>query len=250
MKFDSPLFDSPLVEGRLIKRYKRFLADIRLPDGHELIAHCANTGAMTGCAPTDARVWLSRSDNAKRKYPYSWQLVEVASEVTTGVLACINTALTNKLVAEALAKGKIAELAEYDQCQTEVSYGDERSRIDFLLSHSEQHLSPTGPPAYVEVKHVTLSLQPGVGSFPDAVTKRGQKHLRELMQQVKQGYRAVLLFIIMRTDVTLVKPEDAIDRDYGQLLRQAVEEGVEVIAYATDISPQEIRLSHPIPVVL
>jgi sugar fermentation stimulation protein A len=239
-------FDSPLVEGRLLRRYKRFLADIRLPDGQELTAHCANTGAMTGCAPTDARVWLSRSDNAKRKYPHSWQLVEVAS----GVLACINTALTNKLVAEALAEGNIAELAEYDVCQSEVRYGDERSRIDFLLSHSEQHQQHASPPAYVEVKHVTLSLQPGVGSFPDAVTKRGQKHLRELMQQVQQGYRAVLLFIIMRTDVTLVKPEDAIDRDYGQLLRQAVAQGVEVIAYATDISPQEIRLSHSIPVVL
>lgn len=243
-------FDSPLVEGRLIKRYKRFLADIRLPDGRELTVHCANTGAMTGCAPEGARVWLSRSDNAKRKYPYSWQLVEVNSEVTSGVLACINTALTNKLVAEALAEGKIAELAEYDVCQSEVRYGDERSRIDFLLSHSEQYQSPSRPPAYVEVKHVTLSLQPGVGSFPDAVTKRGQKHLRELMQQVQQGYRAVLLFIIMRTDVTLVKPEDAIDRDYGQLLRQAVEQGVEVIAYATDISPQQIRLTHTIPVVL
>jgi sugar fermentation stimulation protein A len=239
-------FDSPLVEGRLLRRYKRFLADIRLPDGRELTAHCANTGAMTGCAPTDARVWLSRSDNAKRKYPHSWQLVEVAS----GVLACINTALTNKLVAEALAAGKIAELAEYDVCQSEVRYGDERSRIDFLLSHSEPHQPHTNPAAYVEVKHVTLSLQPGVGSFPDAVTKRGQKHLRELMQQVQQGYRAVLVFIIMRTDVTLVKPEDAIDRDYGQLLRQAAAQGVEVIAYATDISPQEIRLSHSIPVVL
>jgi sugar fermentation stimulation protein A len=239
-------FDLPLVEGQLIRRYKRFLADIRLPDGQELTAHCANTGAMTGCAPEGARVWLSRSDNAKRKYPYSWQLVEVAS----GALACINTSLTNKLVAEALAEGKIAELVGYDICQSEVRYGDERSRIDFLLSHSEPHHPSSSPPAYVEVKHVTLSLQPGLGSFPDAVTKRGQKHLRELMQQVQQGYRAVLVFIIMRTDVTLVKPEDAIDRDYGQLLRQAVAQGVEVIAYATDISPQQICLSHAIPVVL
>lgn len=239
-------FDSPLVEGRLLRRYKRFLADICLPDGSELTAHCANTGAMTGCAPENARVWLSRSDNSKRKYPYSWQLVEVAS----GVLACINTSLTNKLVAEALAEGKIAELAGYDVYQSEVRYGDERSRIDFLLSHSDQSLASASPPAYVEVKHVTLSLQPGLGSFPDAVTKRGQKHLRELIQQVQQGYRAVLVFIIMRTDVTLVKPEDTIDRDYGQLLRQAVAQGVEVIAYATDISPQQIRLSHAIPVVL
>lgn len=239
-------FDSPLVEARLLRRYKRFLADVRLPNGHELTVHCANTGAMTGCAPAGARVWLSRSDNSKRKYPYSWQLVEVASDV----LACINTALTNKLVAEALAEGKIAELAEYDVCHSEVRYGDERSRIDFLLSHSESHQQHASPPAYVEVKHVTLSLQPGLGSFPDAVTKRGQKHLRELIQQVRQGYRAVLVFIIMRTDVTLVQPEDAIDRDYGQLLRQAVAQGVEVIAYAADISPQQIRLSHAIPVVL
>jgi len=231
-------FNPPLIKGKLIKRYKRFLADIILQDGTEITAHCANTGAMTGCAPAGATVWLSVSDNPKRKYPHSWQLVEVKP----GVLACINTGLTNKLALEAIQQQQISELAGFDDCQSEVAYGEEKSRIDFLLTYGEQK-------AYVEVKHVTLSLQDGVGSFPDAVTKRGQKHLRELMQQVKLGYRAVLLFIIMRSDVTLVTPADSIDAEYGRLLREAINAGVEVIAYAADITQDELNISTAIPVV-
>ncbi len=222
-----------------MKRYKRFLADVILDDGSEITAHCANTGAMTGCAPANARVWLSVSDNPKRKYPHSWQLVEV----TEGELACINTGLTNTLVHEALIENSIAELAGYRECQTEVAYGEEKSRIDFLLSNEDDM-------AYVEVKHVTLSLEPGEGSFPDAVTKRGQKHLRELIQQVKLGNRAVLLFIIMRTDVTLVTPADGIDAEYGQLLRLAKKEGVEVLAYAAQIDQQGMKIDRPVPVVI
>lgn len=232
-------FSPPLISGRLVKRYKRFLADVILDDGTEITAHCANTGAMTGCAPANARVWLSVSDNPKRKYPHSWQLVEVAP----GELACINTGLTNHLVQEALLERRIVELDDYDQCHTEVAYGDEKSRIDFLLTKGNAK-------AYVEVKHVTLSLKPGEGSFPDAITKRGQKHLRELIQQVKLGHRAVLLFIIMRTDVTLVMPADSIDVEYGQLLRQAVSEGVEVLAYAAQIDQQGMKIDRPVPLVL
>lgn len=240
-------FDSPLVQGTLIKRYKRFLADIQLPDGRCITAHCANTGAMTGCAPAGANVWLSESDNPKRKYPHSWQLVEVAP----GVVACINTSITNKVAAEALQNGQIAELKGYGCCQSEVPYGDEKSRIDFLLSQPQQD-NPRAESAvhkvYIEVKHVTLSLQPGIGSFPDAVTTRGQKHLRELIQQRLQGDRAVLLFIIMRTDVILVRPEESVDPEYARLLRAAVAQGVEVIAYQTRITAEGIILKNAVPV--
>ena len=233
------IFDSPLIKGKLIQRYKRFLADITLQDGSQITAHCANTGAMTGCAPAGANVWLSISDNPKRKYPYSWQLVELKP----GVLACINTGLTNKVAGEAIMQGRIAELSGFDTCQSEVPYGEEKSRIDFLLSYDQQKV-------YVEVKHVTLSLQTGVGSFPDAVSTRGQKHLRELMQQVRAGHRAVLLFIIMRTDVTLVEPAESVDPEYARLLRQAHEEGVEILAYGTSITPREIKVSHAMSVRL
>lgn len=232
-------FESPLIKGKLIRRYKRFLADITLSDASQITAHCANTGAMTGCAPTGANVWLSVSDNPKRKYPYSWQLVELQP----GVMACINTSLTNKVASEAIQQGVITELTGFETCQSEVPYGEEKSRIDFLLSYKQQKV-------FVEVKHLTLSLQPGVGCFPDAVTTRGQKHLRELMQQVRQGHRAVLLFIIMRTDVTLVEPADSVDPEYARLLRQAHEEGVEVLAYATAITPDEIKVTRPVPVAL
>lgn len=230
-------FSPSLIKARLIKRYKRFLADVVLENGEQVTAHCANTGAMTGCMPENAPVWLSVSDNPKRKYAHSWQLVEVES----GVLACINTGLTNKVVHEALLAGEITELQGYSECHTEVVYGNEKSRIDFLLLIDDRRV-------YVEVKHVTLSTEPGVASFPDAVTKRGQKHLRELIQQVKSGHRAVMLFIIMRTDVNLVTPADEIDAEYGRLLREAVREGVEVIAYRADIKPDRIQIDSSIPV--
>jgi len=232
-------FDSPLIKGKLIKRYKRFLADIILEDGKEITAHCANTGAMTGCMPQGATVWLSVSDNPKRKYPHSWQLIEL----NAGVIACINTSLTNKLVHEALLQNKIVELASFDNCKSEVPYGEEGSRVDFLLKFADQKV-------FVEVKHVTLSLENGVAEFPDAVTKRGQKHLRELIQQVKSGDRAVLLFIIMRTDVSLVKPADLIDAEYGRLLREAVREGVEVLAYRAKIDPMGMSIDRAITVAL
>ncbi|RDH86122.1 MAG: DNA/RNA nuclease SfsA [endosymbiont of Galathealinum brachiosum] len=232
-------FDSTLIRGKLIKRYKRFLADIILEDGSEITAHCANTGAMTGCMPEGANVWLSVSDNPKRKYAHSWQLVELKPDV----LACINTGLTNKLAREALMQNQITELAGFDHCRSEVPYGDEGSRVDFVLDFKQEQV-------FVEVKHVTLCQEAGLGSFPDAVTKRGQKHLRELIQQVKSGDRAVLLFIIMRTDVNLVTPADNIDAEYGRLLREAVKEGVEVIAYGAKIDPMGLSIDRAVPVLL
>ncbi len=232
-------YNSPLIEGRLIKRYKRFLADVKLSDGSEITAHCANTGAMTGCNPVNARVWLSESDNLKRKYKHSWELVELEK----GAMACINTSITNKVALEGVASGAIEELAGYPDCQTEVRYGEESSRIDLLLSNAHEQ-------CFVEVKHVTLKLTDQVGAFPDAVTTRGQKHLRELADQVKKGHRSVMLFIIMRDDVNVFTSADDIDPQYGQLLRQAAENGVEILAYATSIEIDKIKVTHKLPVHL
>lgn len=214
-------FSEPLVEGRLIRRYKRFLADVRLPDGTEVTAHCPNTGSMRGCQPENARVWLSESNNPKRKLKYTWELVETRP----GVLACVNTARPNAQARHAIESGVVVELTGYAQCRSEVKYGGEKSRIDLLLSGHESH-----PDAWVEVKNVTLD-ENGAGYFPDAVTTRGQKHLRELMGQVEQGERGVLFFVVNHTGIDEVRPADHIDPTYGRLLREAVAAGVEVVAY-------------------
>ncbi|RMJ02518.1 Sugar fermentation stimulation protein A [Marinobacter litoralis] len=214
-------FLEPLIEGRLIRRYKRFLADVRLPDGKEVVAHCPNTGSMRNCQPENARVWLSESNNSKRKLKYTWELVEARP----GALACVNTARPNAQAKHAIEAGVIPELGGYSQCRSEVRYGEEKSRIDLLLSGHDSE-----PDAWVEVKNVTLA-EGAQGYFPDAVTERGQKHLRELIAQVANGDRAVLLFVVNHTGIEEVQPADHIDPKYGQLLRQAVEAGVEVIAY-------------------
>tara|TARA_Y100000780_G_scaffold30460_1_gene24958 strand:- start:27 stop:722 length:696 start_codon:yes stop_codon:yes gene_type:complete len=222
-------FPEPLVEGRLIRRYKRFLADVQLPDDTEVTAHCPNTGSMLGCQPENARVWLSRSDNPKRKLQYTWELVETAP----GVLACVNTARPNAQARAAIEAGVVQSLAGYSQCRAEVRYGSEKSRIDLLLSgHGHE------PDAWVEVKNVTLA-EGGEGYFPDAVTERGQKHLRELMAQVQNGDRAVLFFVVNHTGIEQVRPADHIDARYGQLLREACEAGVEVIAYRAALAGED-----------
>lgn len=232
-------YNSQLVEGRLIKRYKRFLADVELASGEIITVHCANTGAMTGCQPQHARVWLSRSDNRKRKYAHSWELVALEK----GAMACINTALTNRLALEGIEKGIIKELTGYPDCHREVPYGQEGSRVDFLLASADQQ-------CFVEVKHVTLKLDDGMAAFPDAVTLRGQKHLRELVEQVRAGHKAALLFIMMRDDVRAFRPAEHIDPEYAGLLRHAADEGVQLLAYATHIDPKAIVLDGAIPVYL
>lgn len=239
-------FPEPLIEGRLIRRYKRFLADIRLPDGTEVTAHCPNTGSMLRCQPTDGRVWLSRSNNPARKLAYTWELVETAP----GMLACVNTARPNAQAREAIEDGRIAELKGYGHCRPEVKYGEEKSRIDLLLSGHESE-----PDAWVEVKNVTLE-ESGQGFFPDAVTTRGQKHLRELMAQVVLGDRAVLLFVVNHTGIETVRPADHIDKHYGQLLRQACDAGVEVLAYRARLGDASgnpsggLALGEAVPVIL
>lgn len=239
-------FPEPLIKGRLIRRYKRFLADVRLPDGTEVTAHCPNTGSMLGCQPPDAHVWLSRSDNPARKLAYTWELVETAP----AVLACVNTARPNAQAREAIEAGRISELSGYSHCRSEVRYGEEKSRIDLLLSGHESE-----PDAWVEVKNVTLE-ENGQGFFPDAVTTRGQKHLRELMAQVALGERAVLFFVVNHTGIETVRPADHIDQHYGQLLRQACDAGVEVIAYRASLVNEDgnpsgnLTLTEAVPVIL
>lgn len=231
-------FESSLVRGTLLRRYKRFLADVELEDGSIVTAHSANTGSMKGCCTPGSAVWLSRSDNPKRKCPYTWELVQAGNTIVG-----INTALPNLLVAEAIAAGRIPELNGFAELRREVAYGEERSRIDILLTH------PARPACYVEVKNVTLA-EMSVARFPDAVSTRGTKHLRELMTVVRAGDRAVIFFCVQRGDVDEVQPADEIDWLYGQTLREAVAAGVEAMAWRAKPTPAGIELLQPLPVVL
>lgn len=232
-------FDQPLIEGRLIKRYKRFLADVALADGSIVTAHSPNTGSMKGCSTPGSRVWLSDSGNEKRKYPLSWELVEADSGALTG----INTGWPNHLVREAIEKGTIAELQGYASIRPEVKYGHEKSRIDLLLADERKGF------CYVEVKNVTL-VEGDIALFPDAVSARGTKHLRELMAMVDAGHRAVIFYCIQRGDAASLQPADMIDPEYGRTLRQAVAHGVGALAYEADVTPDGVSLSRRLPVVV
>lgn len=226
----------PLVAGTLLRRYKRFLADILLTDGSEVTVHCPNSGSMKGCAIPGSRVYISRSSNTNRKYPFGWELVECS-----GYWAGINTGLPNLLVREAIEDGTVTELQGYATIRPEVPYG-EHSRIDLLLE------SLIGR-CFVEVKNVTL-VEEGQALFPDAVTTRGQKHLLELMRVVREGDRGVIFFTVQRGDGNTVSPADSIDPEYGRLLRMALESGVEALAYRALVTPEEIRLTERLPVVV
>jgi sugar fermentation stimulation protein A len=229
-------FDGPLQPARLLKRYKRFLADVIFDDGHELTVYCPNTGSMRHCAESGSRLWLSCSDDSKRKYKYTWQLVETEP----GTLACIHSALANRVVKEAVLAGGVPELDGYDQVQSEVGYGEEKSRIDLLLSRADER-------CYVEIKCVTLHMGGGLGLFPDAVSARGTKHLRELAAMRQQGHRAVLLFCVQNTAIDRVAAAAEIDALYAQTLAQVMAVGVEVLVYGTNISTQGITLESPLP---
>lgn len=230
-------FEQPLRMGRLLRRYKRFLADVELDDGQQVTAHTPNTGSMLGCAEPGSRVWLSVSANPARKYRYSWELVETPG----GVMVGINTGLSNRLVEEAIHDGTVAELHSFPDIRREVRYGVENSRIDLLLEGHDTF-------CYVEVKNVTL-VEEGVAYFPDAVSARGSKHLRELAEVARQGGRAVIFFCIQRQDATELRPADHIDAVYGQTLRQALQAGVEALAYRAEVTTTGIRLVQRLPVV-
>lgn len=214
-----------LKSAKLLKRYKRFLADIELTNQQQITIHCANTGAMTGCATAGDTIWYSTSTNAKRKYPHSWELTQTKDNH----LICINTQRANQLVEQALLNNTIKELTNFSELKREVKYGDENSKIDFYLVDKNQQAT------YIEVKSVTL-LTDKQGYFPDTVTSRGQKHLRELMQMKQQGQRAVLIFAVLHSGITSVKAAAHIDPSYAQLLHQAKAHGVEILAYHADYS--------------
>ena len=245
-------YAEPLIKARLIKHYKRFLADVELFEldtetqkPKQITIHTSNTGSMTGCAHPGSIVWISNSHNPKRKYLYSWELstAQDASSDSEHLIG-INTLLANKLVKEAIEKGDISEIAsapdDFQKIETEVPYGAEKSRIDLLVT---QH---NGQKCYIEVKNVTASFEPGIAAFPDAVTARGTKHLRELELMVQQGHRGIILFCVQREDIERVRVAAEIDPLYAETLAQVQENGVEVLAYGVcfsgDTVPDEINL--------
>ena len=233
-------FTDSLIEGRLQRRYKRFLSDIELESGETVVAHCANPGSMLGLATPGARVWLSPANSPTRKLRYSWELVEV-----DGALVGINTGKPNGIVSDAIAAGRIPELAGYETARREVRYG-RNSRIDILLENE-----PAGrPPCYVEIKSVTMKRGPDLAEFPDAVTQRGAKHLTELVEVAAGGARAVMLFLAQRSDCSGLTVADDIDPTYGRTLRDAMANGLEVLAYDCAVSPQAIDLNRRLALAL
>ncbi|MEE2757461.1 MAG: DNA/RNA nuclease SfsA [Myxococcota bacterium] len=228
----------PLIRGRFVRRYKRFFADIELESGDILTVHCPNSGSMKGCAIEGAWAWVSDSENPKRKLRHTLEIIEHNDEKI-----CVNTQRPNSLVEEAVLNGVIEELKGYENIKREVRYGDENSRIDLLLSTDNST-------CYVEVKNVTLPGENGLVRFPDSVTSRGTKHLRELMTMVKDGHRSVLVFCIARTGATEFEPAADIDPIYANTLIEAHKTGVEVIAYRLEIDLPTLELKTRIPVYL
>lgn len=229
-------FSKPLIEGRLERRYKRFLADVTAPGIGLVTAHCPNPGAMLGVAPPGARVWLSASDNPKRKLKHTLELVEVDA-----TLVGVNTNAPNALAEEAVAAGVIPELSDYQSLRREVRYGT-NSRIDLLLRHDDR------PDCFVEVKNVHLRRRPGLAEFPDCVTTRGAKHLKELAEQVDAGARAVQLFIIQRADCERFALAKDLDPGYAAAFAEATARGVEPLAYACAVTPAGIEVTQRVPI--
>ena len=223
-----------LISGTLIRRYKRFLADVQLENGDTVTAHCPNTGSMKGCSKPGRTVFLSIHNNPKRKLKYTWELIEMPAS-----LVGVNTLVPNRLVFESIKSGQVPELAGYDTLETEVSIA-KRSRIDLMLSGS-----PDGR-CYIEIKNCTL-VSHGVACFPDAVTARGLKHIRELLRLKAAGYRIMMFYFIQRMDAIVFKPADHIDAAYGLELRRAVKKGLEILAYDVLIDFKHIRLHRKIP---
>jgi sugar fermentation stimulation protein A len=231
-------FPDPLIKGRLIKRYKRFLADVELDDGTIVTAHCANSGSMLSVQDAGATLWLSPAKNPKRKLRYTWEMIKIGN-----TLVGIHTHHANTLVEEAVRDGAISELSEYSSIRREVKYGT-NSRIDLLLE------SPSLPTCYVEVKSVTLKREAapkGTVEFPDAVTLRGHKHLRELSKIAKQGLRAVTVYLVQREDAKRFSIARDIDPAYGENLDLAMTAGVEILCYGCILSPSEITVGSAIP---
>lgn len=227
---------SPLEKGTLIKRYKRFLADVETENGEMITIHCPNTGAMTGCAEPGFTVYFSTSDNPKRKYPNTFEL----AQNHLGDFIGINTTRANHVVKEAILNGLMPSLNDYAELKTEVKYGNENSRIDILLTDKNK------PDCYIEVKSTTLLLdeQSGLGAFPDAVTTRGQKHIRELAEMIQQGHRGVLVFLVQHTGIDSMKVADTVDAKYAEELKKAFLAGLEIIVLHTKIDVDGITANY------
>ena len=229
-------FATPLIAARLIRRYKRFLADVRLPDGTEAMAHCPNPGSMMGMADEGIKIWLEPNDDPRKKLKYGWRLIEQDDGHFVGV----DTGVPNRVVGLALLAHQIAGLLPYDGVRPEVKYAD-KSRIDFLLSGAVD--------TYVEVKSVTLSRTAGLAEFPDSVTARGAKHLEALTQMVAQGHRAVMFYMVQRTDCAALSLAADIDPAYAAAFARATKAGVQVLAYDCAIDPKGVTLRRPMPFV-
>jgi len=229
-----------LLPATFVKRYKRFFTDIRTEQGELLTVHCPNTGSMQNCQVENSHCWYSLSDNPKRKLPGTLEIVTTAF----GNLAGVNTARPNHIVRRAIEDQLIPELRDYQSIRSEVRYGEEKSRIDLLLEWQDKGL------CYIEVKNVTLDCGDGRAQFPDAVTSRGTKHLRELMAMVAEGHRAVLFFCVQLTGVETMSIADHIDSLYAQTLSAAIDAGVEVLVWQADLSDQDIRLQRPLPLII
>lgn len=234
-------FETPLVRGTLIKRYKRFLADVTLDNGEVVTASCPNTGSMKGLIDPGNTVWLSRSDNPKRKYKHTFEMVQVDMGKGPTIVG-INTGLPNKLVEEGIVSKKIKELKGYPVLKREQKYG-KNSRIDILLAEGDE---PDAKRCYVEVKNTTLSRKHGTAEFPDAVTSRGAKHLAELADMVAEGHRAVMVYLIQRNDAKKFAFADDLDPEYLKAFEAASKAGVEALAYACDVTPEGITVKRKV----
>lgn len=226
-----------LIPGSLVKRYKRFLADIELKNGNVITAHCPNTGSMMGCSEPGRPVYISYYDNPRRKLKYTWELIDMPTS-----LVGINTLIPNRLVFESIKAGLIPELSGYETVKREVKIG-RHSRIDLLLTHGDNKR------CYIEIKNCTL-VNDGIALFPDAVTSRGLKHLKELEALVDAGYRCAMFYFIQRMDAKLFRPADHIDADYGEELRYGAKQGIEILAYDVDLDLQGIALNRRLPLEL
>jgi sugar fermentation stimulation protein A len=221
------------IKGTLVRRYKRFLADVRLTNGHLVTAHCPNSGSMLACSEPGRPVYLSRHNDPRRRTKYTWELIEMPTS-----LVGVNTLVPNRLILASVAAGGVPELKGYDHVRAEVKYG-QNSRIDILLEKGARR-------CFVEIKNCTL-VENGVAFFPDAVTSRGLKHLLELQQQVQSGHRSVMFFLVQRMDARVFRPADHIDPAYGQELRKAANKGVEILAYDVTLDPEGIALRSALP---
>ncbi|MFT4742348.1 MAG: sugar fermentation stimulation protein A [Yoonia sp.] len=229
-------FATPLIAARLIRRYKRFLADVGLPDGSEAVAHCPNPGSMMGMADEGIKIWLEPNDDPRKKLKYGWRLIEQDDGHFVGV----DTGVPNRVVGPALLAHQIAGLPPYDAVRAEVKYAD-KSRIDFLLSGQVD--------TYVEVKSVTLSRTAGLAEFPDSVTARGAKHLEALTQMIAEGHRAVMFYMVQRTDCAALTLAADIDPAYAAAFARATKAGVQVLAYDCAIDSKGVTLRRPVPFV-